>query len=134
MRPVVSSSQELSHVNGSTTTNTRWNIVSHSSTVRLSRPTGVRTRSRGGAVATGGEGTTAVQVPSNTVHPIERLRYVARASGVDQALLVRETASALGAFGSDPAGLVTACRRIVSRHPTAGALWWLCGRVLTAGD
>ena len=101
-------------------------------------------------MATGGERTTAVRrpsntpvpehrvpehrVPSNIVHPIERLRYVARASGVDQALLVRETASALGAFGSDPAGLVTACRRIVSRHPAAGALWWLCGRVLTAGD
>jgi hypothetical protein len=26
------------------------------------------------------------------VHPIERLRYVARASGADQAILVRETA------------------------------------------
>ena len=68
------------------------------------------------------------------VHPIERLRYVARASGVDQSLLVQETASALGAFGSDPAGMVTACRRIVSRHPACGALWWLCGRVLTAND
>lgn len=68
------------------------------------------------------------------MHPIERLRYVARASGVDQALLVQETASALGAFGSDPAGMVTACRRIVSRHPAAGALWWLCGRVLMAND
>ena len=68
------------------------------------------------------------------VHPIERLRYVARASGVDQSLLVQETASALGAFGADPAGMVTACRRIVHRHPACGALWWLCGRVLTAGD
>lgn len=68
------------------------------------------------------------------MHPIERLRYVARASGVDQSLLVQETASALGAFGSDPAGMVTACRRVVGRHPAAGALWWLCGRVLTAND
>ena len=32
------------------------------------------------------------------MHPIERLRYVARASGADQELLVRETAHALGAF------------------------------------
>ncbi len=68
------------------------------------------------------------------MHPIERLRYVARASGADQTLLVRETAQALAAFRDDPAGLVAACRRIVDRHPTSGPLWWLCARVLTAPD
>jgi hypothetical protein len=68
------------------------------------------------------------------VHPIERLRYVARASGADQDVLVRESAGALAALGLDPAGLVTACRRIVDRHPTSGPLWWLCARVLTAPD
>jgi hypothetical protein len=68
------------------------------------------------------------------MHPIERLRYVARASGADQALLVRETAAALGAFADDPPGLVAACRRIVDRHPTSGPLWWLCARVLTAPE
>jgi hypothetical protein len=68
------------------------------------------------------------------VHPIERLRYVARASGADQALLVRETAQALAAFRDDPAGLVAASRRIVDRHPTSGPLWWLCARVLTSPD
>jgi len=68
------------------------------------------------------------------VHPIERLRYVARASGADQVLLVRETAFALAAFHDDPAGLVAACRRIVDRHPTSAPLWWLCARVLTAPD
>jgi hypothetical protein len=68
------------------------------------------------------------------VHPIERLRFVARAGGVDHGVLVRETAAALGALGFDPAGLVTACRRIVDRHPTAGPLWWLCSRVLTSSD
>jgi len=68
------------------------------------------------------------------MHPIERLRYVARASGADQAMLVRETAGALAAFADDPAGLVTACRRIVSRHPGSGPLWWLCSRVLTATE
>jgi hypothetical protein len=68
------------------------------------------------------------------VHPIERLRYVARASGADQALLVRETAHALAAFRDDPPGLVAACRRIVDRHPTSGPLWWLCARVLTSPD
>jgi hypothetical protein len=68
------------------------------------------------------------------MHPIERLRYVARASGADQSLLVRETAAALGAFADDPAGLVAACRRIIDRHPTSGPLWWLCARVLTSPD
>ena len=68
------------------------------------------------------------------MHPIERLRYVARASGADQAMLVRETAGALAAFADDPAGLVTACRRIVARHPGSGPLWWLCSRVLTATE
>jgi hypothetical protein len=68
------------------------------------------------------------------VHPIERLRYVARSSGAPQAVLVRETAAALGGLGFDPAGLVTACRRVLDRHPTSGPLWWLCARVLTAVD
>ena len=68
------------------------------------------------------------------MHPIERLRYVARASGADQTLLVRETAQALAAFRNDPAGLVAACRRIVDRHPTSAPLWWLCARVLTSPD
>jgi hypothetical protein len=68
------------------------------------------------------------------VHPIERLRYVARASGADQSMLVRETAHALAAFGDDPTGLVTACRRIIDRHPASGPLWWLCARVLTGED
>ena len=68
------------------------------------------------------------------MHPIERLRYVARASGADQSLLVRETAHALAAFHDDSAGLVAACRRIVDRHPTSAPLWWLCARVLTSPD
>ena len=68
------------------------------------------------------------------MHPIERLRYVARASGADQPLLVRETALALAAFHDDAAGLVAACRRVIERHPTSAPLWWLCARVLTAPD
>lgn len=68
------------------------------------------------------------------MHPIERLRYVARASGADQGMLVGETAQALAAFRDDPAGLVAACRRIIDRHPTSGPLWWLCTRVLTSPD
>jgi len=68
------------------------------------------------------------------MHPIERLRYVARASGAPQDVLVAETAVALGAFRDDPSGLVTACRRVVSRQLTSGAMWWLCSRVLCAPD
>lgn len=56
---------------------------------------------------------------------------MARAGGADQSSLVREAASSLAALDVDPAGLVTACRRIVQRHPAAGTLWTLCARVLT---
>ncbi len=68
------------------------------------------------------------------MHPIERLRYVARVSGVPQAMLVRETAGALASFSYEPHGLVTACRRMVSRHPASGPLLWLSSRVLSAGE
>ena len=68
------------------------------------------------------------------MHPIERLRYVARSSGGDPRMLVRETAGALRGLGFDPAGLVVACRRIVERHPTSGPMWWLCASVLAAAD
>jgi hypothetical protein len=69
------------------------------------------------------------------VHPIEHLRYVARASGADPVLLVRETAEALsGVVRVEPAGLVPACRRLIERHLTVGPVWWLAARVLTAPD
>lgn len=68
------------------------------------------------------------------VHPIEHLRYVARAQGADPASLVEETAHALGSLRFDPSGLVVACRRIVERHPFTGALWWLCANVVTSAE
>jgi hypothetical protein len=68
------------------------------------------------------------------VHPIERLRYVARATGADQGALVRETAGSLGGFRDDPAGLVMALRRMLARHLTAGSLWWFASRACTAAD
>ncbi|MCU1452409.1 MAG: hypothetical protein JWN46_555 [Acidimicrobiales bacterium] len=68
------------------------------------------------------------------MHPIERLRYVARASGADPDELVREVAGSLAAFAGEPAALVTACRRMVDRHPAVAPVWWLCARVLSAGD
>lgn len=74
--------------------------------------------------------TTSVQV----VHPIEHLRYVARARGADPASLVNETAQALSSMRFDPSGLVVACRRIVERHPDCGPLWWLCAELLTSPE
>src|SRR4051812_9519294 len=68
------------------------------------------------------------------MHPIERLRMVARAAGEGPALIAQEAAGALVAFGDDPAGLVTACRRLVDRQPTSGPIWWLAARVLCSTD
>jgi hypothetical protein len=68
------------------------------------------------------------------VHPIERLRYVARVGGVDQGELVREAALALGGLGDDVGGVIMSSRRLLARHPTAGALWFLCARLLAAPD
>ena len=59
---------------------------------------------------------------------------MARASGADPVTLVREAAAGMAAFGHDPAGLVTTCRRVVDRQPGVGALWWLCARMLTSND
>jgi len=68
------------------------------------------------------------------VHPIERLRYVARASGADHGLLARETAEALASLGFDPPGMVTACRRVIERHPASGPLWTMAARLLCSND
>lgn len=68
------------------------------------------------------------------MHPIERLRFVARSQGAPADLLVEEAAGALGAFRDDPAGMVAACRRIIDRQLTCGPLWWLCARILCAPE
>ena len=69
------------------------------------------------------------------MHPIEHLRYVARATGADPALVASEAAGALAQMAAmDPAGLVPACRRLIERHLTSGPVWWLSARVLGADD
>ena len=68
------------------------------------------------------------------MHPIERLRFVARATGYPADVIVAEAARALASFSDDPHGLVTACRRLVSRQPGSAPLVWLCARVLCAAD
>lgn len=68
------------------------------------------------------------------MHPIEHLRHVARATGAGPLVLVPEAAAGLASLSGDEAGLVLACKRLVDRHPTTGALWWLCARVLAGAD
>ncbi|MBM3674386.1 MAG: hypothetical protein FJW88_05425 [Actinobacteria bacterium] len=68
------------------------------------------------------------------MQPFERLRYLARWTDGDDGDLVGEAADCLATFDGDPAGLVVACRRLLHHHPQAAPLWWLCARVLAAGD
>ena len=68
------------------------------------------------------------------MHPIERLRFVARATGAPVDDVVHEAAASLAGFSSDPVSLVTACRRLLDRHAAIGPVWWLCARTLLAPD
>src|SRR5215207_5670128 len=148
MRVAEGRSHALSAVYGSSTTNTRWNVVSHWSREASGPASVCRGRSPGASVTMapgrvtraaarsgdGGAAPAADRRYSSAVHPIERLRYVARAGGVDSGELVREAAGALGGLGDDEAGLVLSCKRLVDRQPASGPLWWLCARMLRAGD
>ncbi len=68
------------------------------------------------------------------MHPIERLRYMARAGDVDTAPLIREAAGALGACANDPRALVMACRQLIDHRPGSGPLVWLSARMITGAD
>lgn len=69
------------------------------------------------------------------MHPIEHLRYIARATGADPALVASEAADALVQMARmQPAGLVPACRRLIERHVSAGPVWWLSARMLREED
>ena len=59
---------------------------------------------------------------------------MARSAGAPQQALVTETARALAGFAGDERGLVTACRRVVHRHPACGSLVWLAARAITSPD
>jgi hypothetical protein len=76
-----------------------------------------------------------VPVASTPVHPIERLRFVARSGWGGPAQLGAEAAWALAELAEqEPPALVPACRRLLERNPTCGPLWWVAARVLCAGD
>lgn len=69
------------------------------------------------------------------MHPIERLRYIARADDEPASVIASEAAWSLGELGAgDPAAVLTASRRLVERHPACGPLWWACAKLLVADD
>ncbi len=68
------------------------------------------------------------------MHPIEQLRYVARASGADATLLVEEAASALRMFADEPNALLAGAKSLVARQPGVGPLWWMASKLIAAPD
>ncbi len=66
------------------------------------------------------------------VHPIEHLRYVARAHGADPVEVALEAAEALVHMVRDPAGVVVSARRMMEHHPENAPLWWICAHAVTA--
>src|ERR1700722_7187465 len=63
------------------------------------------------------------------------LRAVARSRMAPPGELAAEAAWGLAALASEePAAVLPACRRLLERQPGCGPLWWLCARILTAGD
>lgn len=68
------------------------------------------------------------------MHPIERLRYVARAGDGEPGFLAREAVRALGDLARDPRALVMSGVRLVAAQPSCGPLWWGTSRVLAAPD
>ena len=68
------------------------------------------------------------------MHPIERLRYVARAGSVPDNVLVYESMPALAAFGRDPNGLLIALRQLIARQPESPGLLALAATMVHAID
>lgn len=68
------------------------------------------------------------------MHPIEQLRYVARAAGGDADLLTREAATALAVFAGDPHALLTGAKSLLARQPAVGPLWWMCSHLVAAPE
>ena len=69
------------------------------------------------------------------MHPIERLRWIARASDESATSLAVEAAWTISELARDePAAVVTACRRLVEAHVTVGPLWWVAATILAAPD
>lgn len=68
------------------------------------------------------------------MHPIERLRFLARAGSLPAGVLVQEAAGALASFADEPQGFLTACQRVIARQPGSAPLVWLVARAVSAMD
>lgn len=69
------------------------------------------------------------------MHPIERLRWIARAEDEPAASLASQAAWTLAELAQqEPTALLTACRRLLDRHPACGPLWWVSARLAAADD
>lgn len=70
------------------------------------------------------------------MHPIERLRYIARAYDDEPAAaLASEAAYTLAELSRyEPSAVLTACRRLLEAHPSCGPLWWVGANLAAAGD
>lgn len=70
------------------------------------------------------------------MHPIERIRALARASWLDAKTVAIEAADAIGDayMWMDEAAAVSVARRLLAWHPYCGPLWLVCGEVLYAVD
>lgn len=68
------------------------------------------------------------------VHPIEHLRYVARAHGADPVEIALGAADALIGVSRDPGATLVSARRLVEHHPTNGPLWSVCATAVTSFD
>jgi len=66
------------------------------------------------------------------VHPIERLRYVARAGSAPDRILVSEAVPALGAFVRRPGAMLVALRQLIVRQPESAGLLALAAHMVQA--
>lgn len=64
------------------------------------------------------------------MHPIERLRYVARVGDAPDRFLVAESAHGLAAFSHDQNALLVAVRQLIARHPRSTGLLCLAAHML----
>ncbi len=70
----------------------------------------------------------------DAVHPLERLRYVARNPVGRVQPLIEESASALASLAHDRRSLLSACRRLLERRGYCGPLVWMAARMVAAVD
>ena len=68
------------------------------------------------------------------MHPIERLRYVARSGTAPDRILVAESMPALAQFSSEPNALLVSLRQLIARQPDSPGLLCLAANMVNALD